>query len=206
MNDTTVYRPSAADRVGIWVFIVAGVGILAWSAFTTASRIMHVLLGEDVPVTAHFMGLAVEAPIGPNGALVPVELETATLYARGFSAAGFGAAIIAATLGFLTVAAVVICLLLLARNTLRGRIFTGGNTRLVTAAGLTALVGFGLVPVFEGMVANDTVRQISNGEFVDDTIFVATPLPFVLLAFAFAIIATAYTVGARIQRDHEGLV
>lgn len=71
---------------------------------------------------------------------------------------------------------------------------------------MTALVGFGVVPVFEGMVSNDIVSSLSDGEFHGYAIVAIQPLPFVLAAFAFGIVSTAYTVGARIQRETEGLV
>jgi len=200
------YRPSLGDRIGIIVFIVAGVAIVAWSAVAAASRIVHVLLGEDIPATARFIGVEAEAPIGPGGAMLPVQVQTATVTATHLSSAGVGGAILGQVILFGTIATVVVCLILLARNSLRGRIFSRGNTRLVTATGMTALAGFGLAPVFEGMVANDTIARLSERSFHDYAIVTVEPLPFVLLAFAFGIVSTAYTIGARIQRETEGLV
>lgn len=206
MTSPAEYRPSTGDRIGIVVFMAAGAAIVAWSAIAAVMRVVHVLLGEDIPATANFRGLEVEAPIGPGGAMLPVRIDTATVTVSQLSPAGFGAAIIAQVILFGTVATVVVCLMLLARNSLRGRIFGRGSTRLVTAAGMTALLGFGLAPVFEGMVANDAIARLSQGDFDDYAILTVEPLPFVLLAFAFSIAATAYTIGARIQRDAEGLV
>jgi len=206
MSGETGYRPSLGDRVGIIVFVVAGVVIVAWSAFTTISRIAQVAAGEPVPAAARFIGVEAEAPIGPDGALVPVQIDTAIVSASQLSTAGFGAAIIAPLISLATITAVVVCLILLARNSLRGRIFSRGNTHLVTAAGMTALVGFGVAPIFEGMVANDTIARLSERTFDDFAILTIEPLPFVLLAFAFGIVSTAYTIGARIQRETEGLV
>lgn len=206
MSTESPYRPSLGDRIGIVIFMVAGVTIVVWSAVVAGGRIMHLLLGEDIPATANFTGLMAEAPIGPNGAMLPVQIETATVTATHLSSAAFGGAIIGQVIFFGTMTTVVVCLMLLARNSLRGRIFSRGNTRLVTTAGMVALVGFGVAPIFEGMVANDTIARLSERTFHDYAIHTIEPLPFVLLAFGFGIVSTAYTIGARIQRETEGLI
>ncbi len=202
----TAYRPTRGDTLGIWIFMVAGAAIVAWGAIVAIGRITEVVNGERITATARFRHLEVQAPIGPGGSSVPLQVDAATVVTDHLSPAGFGAAIVAAILGFAVVATVVTCLMLLARNSLRGRIFSRSNTRLLTAAGMTALVGFGIVPAFDGMVANDAVSKLAAGGFDRYAVFVAEPLPFILLAFAFAIVATAYTIGARLQKDAEGLV
>lgn len=206
MSTPNEHRPSLSDRIGIVVFMVAGLGIVAWSAIASALRIMQVLLGESIPATARFIDVQIEVPIGPGGAPVQMELDTATVTAAHLSAPAFGAAVIGEILSFGTIATIVVCLVLLARNSLRGRIFGRGNTRLLTTAGMVALLGFGLTPVFRGMVSNDIVSHLSDDGFDGYAILVVEPMPFVLLAFAFGIVATAYTIGARMQRETEGLI
>lgn len=206
MGTSIDYRPSKADRVGIWAFMLIGISIILWSAFAMGARIMHVLLGEDVPVTAHLLGLESHAPIGPGGATIPLQIETATVTTRQLSTAAFGTAIAEQIVLFLTIATVVVCLILLARNTLRGQIFGRVNTALVVTAGLTAIIGFGVTPMLSSIVANDTLARISDGDFTDHAVFVAEPMPLVLTAFVVAIVATAYSIGARMQRDQEGLI
>ncbi|MCB1273769.1 MAG: hypothetical protein KDB25_05170 [Leucobacter sp.] len=203
---TNDYRPSVSDRVGIIFFIIVGAVIIVWGAIAAAARISDLIRGEGIAATVGFVDTAVGAPIGPGGALLPVQLDTGTVTATELTGAGFGAAVLGQLIAFATVTTVVVCLTLLARNTLRGRIFSRSNTRLITTAGMTALVGFGLSPLFEGMVANDIIARLSNGDFQDSAVLMLEPLPFVLLAFAFGIVATAYTVGARIQRETEGLI
>lgn len=208
MNTThpSDFRPSLGDRIGILIFMVAGIAIVAWSAIVAVARIYEVLLGENIQASVSLMGTTVQVPVGETGTTIPMEIDTAFVTATHLTSAAFGAAILAAVLGFAVIAAVVTCLLLLARNSLRGKIFSRGNTRLVLIAGMTALVGFGLIPVLDGMVADDIVHSISGGNFTGNALFVANPLPFVLLGFAFGIVATAYTIGARMQRETEGLV
>lgn len=200
------YRPSTADRIGIWIFMIVGAAIVIWSAIAAAGRIVQVLRGEGIPASAHLIDIEAFAPIGPDGAMLPVQVDTATVIATELSIAGFGAAILGPIVLFATIATVVICLTLLGRNSLRGQIFGRTNTRLLTAVGLTALVGFGISPVIDGMVANDAITRLSDGDFTGYAVLVAQPLPFVLIAFTFGIVGTAYTVGAKIQRETEGLV
>ena len=199
------YLPSLGDRVAIILFMLAGAAIICWSGIAMVLQLVTVLSGAPLRVPATLFDVAASAPLGPGGSAVDVQLETVILTATDLSIAGTAAAAIEPVLTFLTTTIVVTCLLWLARNTLRGRIFGRGNTVLITVAGMTALVGFAVVPIFGRMVANDTLARISEGDFGG---FAATvsPFPFILGAFIFAIVATAYTVGARLQRDAEGLV
>lgn len=200
------YRPSLGDRIGIVVFMIVGVAIIVWTAITAISRIVAAVSGAGLPAAAKLIGVEGEAPIGPGGALVPVQLDAISVTATDLSPTGMGGAIIGAAILLGTITTVVVCLILLARNSLRGRIFGQGNTRLITTAGLTALVGFGVGPVFEGMVANEAISRLSDGGFHDYAILTIDPMPFLLLAFGFGIVSTAYSIGARIQRETEGLV
>lgn len=208
MTDTTTnaHRPSLGDRIGIVIFMVAGAAIVIWSGIAATLRIMQVLLGEDVQAVARFVDVEVEVPIGPGGSTVPMMLDSATVTATHLSASGFGAAIASAALGFVVVTTIVVCLILLARGSLRGLIFSRGNTRLLVTGGMAALIGFAIVSMLDQMVANDILSSLSADDFSGQAMFVAEPMPFVLLAFAFGIVATAYTIGARMQRDQEGLI
>lgn len=128
------YKPSTADRVGIIIFMVIGAGIVIWSGVVAVMRIVEVLAHEPIRATARFFGVETDLPIGPDGAPVPVSVDTAVVTGTELSSAGFGAALIAAVLGFLVTTTVVVCLTLLARNSLRGRVFGCANTALFTAA------------------------------------------------------------------------
>ncbi len=206
MQTTGTYKPSRGDRVSIVAFLVAGAAIIAWSIFATVMRVREVLAGTNVPVEASFIDLDAQAPIGPNGTMVPVQIDSAIVTVPHLTQPGLGAAILAPLVFAITVSVVVTCLIVLGRNALYGRIFSAGNTRLVATAGVTALVGFGIVPAVEGAVAASAIEELSDGTFHGFALLVAEPMLFVLLAFAFAIVITAYAVGARMQRDQEGLV
>lgn len=206
INPAAEYRPSRGDRVGIYVFMAAGFAIVAWSVVAMVARIYQLLLGENVQAAVHLVDTTAQVPVNGTAETIPMEIDTAYVTATHLSPVAFGAGVVAAVIGCVVISTVVTCLLLLARNTLRGTIFSRGNTRLVLTAGMTALVGFGLMPVAEGVLGFEIAHELSNGAFSQSALFVAEPLPFVLLGFVLAIIATAFTVGARMQRETEGLV
>lgn len=199
------YRPSRGDRAGIVVFMIAGIAIIAWSAFAAVARIYEVLLGEHIAVPVRFSDTTIAVPIGEAGSSISMTVDAATVSATHLTQAGFVAAIVASLLSFLIVSTIVVCLLMLAARSLRGEIFSRRNTRLVVTAGMTALVGFGLSSVVTGIVGAETLHSL-GGDFTKTVLFVADPLPFVLFAFAFGIVATAYTVGAKMQRETAGLI
>lgn len=202
---TAPQTPSRADTIGIRAFIVAGVGIVAWAVVGAVLRIVDALTSRDVRVLAEFAGTPAEAPIGPGGAPVTVELDRAYLFTDELPGASLVALVVAEVLFAVTVAAVVACLVLLSASTLRGRVFSRRNTRLVGTAGTVGLLGAAAVPFFRNMSANGAFARISDREF-DNVVMSVDLMPYVLGAFVVAIIATAFAVGERLQRDTEGLV
>lgn len=206
MSSQSPYRPSLADRIGIKIFMIAGLGIVLWTAVGSYFGIMRVLLGEDIPVTVQPIGLRLEAPIGPDGAAVPLQVDTATVAVPQLPGSAFWLEILEQIIRFGTVATVALCLVLLARNILRGRVFGRANTALATTAGITGLTGAGTALALDGAVGGRVLVEL-GGSNTDGFVFmVADPALFVIAAFAFAVILTAFTVGARLQRDTEGLI
>lgn len=205
-NPRTAPRtPSRADRIGIWAFMLAGVGIVAWAVVGAALRIAEALTARDVRVLAEFAGTPAEAPIGPDGAAATVELDRAFLFTDELPMASLVALVTAEVVFAVTVAVVVACLLLLSAATLRGQVFSRRNTRLVGTAGVVGLLGSAAVPFFGNMAANGAFARISERTF-ENVVMAVDLMPYVLGAFIVAIISTAFSVGERLQRDTEGLV
>ncbi|WP_438854022.1 hypothetical protein [Agromyces sp. M3QZ16-3] len=197
--------PSRGDIVGIRAFMVAGVAIVAWAVVSAAIRIAEALTSGDVRVLAEFAGTPADAPIGPGGAPVAIELDRAFLLTDELPVASL-VSLVAAEVAFAaTITIVVACLVMLSASTLRGRVFSRRNTRLVATAGGAGLIGAAAVPFFGNMAANGAFARISDGDF-DNVIMAVDLMPYVLGAFVVAIIATAFSVGERLQRDTEGLV
>jgi hypothetical protein len=205
MSPTPRRTLSRGDRASIVVFMIAGASLVVWAIVTAALRINSALESTSVSVLGQFAGTPAQAPIGPGGSLIEIELNSAVLTTSELPTASLVSLVIAEIIAAATVAIVVACLLLLSVSILRGHIFSRRNTALVATAGITGLVGAAASPFFANMAANGAFAAISDREF-DNVIFSVEPLPYVLGAFVIALVATAFTIGERLQRDTDGLV
>ncbi|MFF2494326.1 hypothetical protein [Agromyces sp. NPDC058064] len=196
---------SRGDAVALWAFMAAGVAIAAWAVWAAVGRIIEVLPNRDVPVLAVFAGTTADAPIGVDGALIPVELDRAIITAPSLPAASLWALVLQQVIVMVAVLGVVVCLVWLARNVSRSIVFSRANTVLVTAAGITGLAGYFAVPFLGNMAANGAFAVLSERTF-DNVILTVEPFALILAAFVVALLGTVFAVGERLQRDTEGLV
>ncbi|WP_168186215.1 DUF2975 domain-containing protein [Agromyces badenianii] len=194
-----------SDAVGLWIFMIAGIGIALWTVWSAVARIIEVLPNRDVQVPAEFADTTADAPIGVDGGLVAVELDRAVISAPSLPAASLWALVIQQFVFAAAVVAVVVCLVWLARNVSRSRVFSRTNTVLVTTAGFAGLIASFAVPFFGNMAANGAFAVLSDRTF-DNVIISVEPFPLILLAFVAALLSTVFAVGERLQRDTEGLV
>lgn len=206
MDSPAEYRPRAADRVGIWIFMIAGVAIIAWSAYAGLMRIMQLLLGEDVPFLVRFPDTQVETPLAPGGSPVALQLDSAYIAVRQPTPLGFWSGILEQLLFLAALVTVIVCLLLLSRKALRGEVFSRGSTTLVAVSGIVGLIGFGLSPLFGGLAGAEALLGVTGDELDGFVVFAVEPLHFVIAAFVIALVVNTYTVGARIRRETEGLI
>lgn len=196
---------SRADAASMIFFMLAGVAIAVGSIVAAWIRIAEVLPGTDGPVLAEFAGTMADAPIGPDGSPVPVELATAYITAPRLPAASVAALVAQPLVAALAVVTVVVCLLVVTWSMLRGRVFSRGNTVLVTTAGMTGLVAYGLVPGLGNMGANGAFAVISDRTFAN-VIGAVDVSGLFLIGFVAATATLVFTVGDRLRRDSEGLV
>ncbi|TJZ76083.1 DUF2975 domain-containing protein [Rhodococcus oryzae] len=205
MTTIHTYRPSRSDIVGMWAFLGAGVVIAGGAVAAAVLRIIEVLPNHDVQVGARFSGTVAEAPIGPDGTALPVMLDRATITAESLPTASLVALVIEQVAAALTIVVVVTCLVILSRSVMRGQVFSRRNTRLVTTAGFTGLIGFAAVPFFGNMAANGAFAGLSDGTF-DNVVMSVDLTPLILIAFIAAMAGVVFAIGDRLQRDTEGLV
>ena len=193
------------DAASMAIFMIIGAAFAVFTVVRSVIRTVEVLGGGDVRVFAQFAGTMAEAPIGPDGAPVPVELDTAYLIAPELPIASLGALVIEQIVISVSVVTVVACLLLLTWNVLHGRVFSKTNTQLVGTAGIVAFFGVALAPFFANIGANGAFAWISDRTF-DNVILAADLTQLFTVAFIAALAATTFTVGDRLRRDTEGLV
>ncbi|GAA1783410.1 hypothetical protein [Leucobacter iarius] len=198
-------RPSRGDRVALWLFVAVGAVIAIAVAVGAALRIGELLGSGPIRVAAEFIDQRATAPIGPDGSDVEVLLDRAVLRTAVPPIATW-AGVIGQLVLVIAFATVILCLILLSRRLSRGRIFGRSSTVLVGTAGITGLIGAAATRFFDNMLANAAVAQVSDYGDVRNAVLSIEPFPFVVAAFAVAIVCTVFVIGERMQRETEGLV
>ena len=94
---------------------------------------------------------------------------------------------------------------LLVLGILRGVVFSRRHTMYVGTASIAAFFGIVLYPFFGNMAANGAFAVLSDGTF-ENVVLSVQPLTFIVAAFVAALATTVFSVGARLQRETEGLV
>lgn len=204
MNTESAFRPSRADRVGMIAFLLLGAAVVALSATQSFTRISQVLSRSDVPMSVSFVDQSATLAFGNDAAPLRLQLDSAHVIVPALPESAVGPAVLQSVIQFGTVLTVLACLVLLTARFFRGRIFGRGNTALVATAGMVGLVGSGTAAALGGAAGVEALGSVSDGGAL--ALFVLDPGPFIIGAFAFAVILTAFAVGARIQRETEGLV
>ncbi|GAA1245158.1 putative membrane protein [Microbacterium phyllosphaerae] len=206
MTSTKNRTLSRGDTGALLAFCIAGVMIAAYITVYSIVRIIELARGVNVPVLVEFISskTPVDLPL-TSGDTVAVGLDSATITAPQLPAIASVPGIIGQVLQIVTIVVVIGCLILLARSTLSGRVFSRRNTTLVATAGITGLFGFSAVRFFDNMLANATVAHVTDNG-LDNAVMSIEPFTFILAAFVVALIATVFSIGDRLQRDTEGLV
>ncbi|MBO0980733.1 DUF2975 domain-containing protein [Microbacterium sp. SD291] len=194
---------STGDIVSLALFAITGVGIAVTSICMAVVRIAELASGGRVQVLAEFIDAPAQATAGDE--TLPVLVDRGVVTVDGLMTMGVIPGILAQIAFAVTITGVVACLLALSRNILRGRVFSKVNTRLVMGGGVIGLLGAAASRFFDNMLANAAIAQVTDGAF-DTAVISVEPFPFLLAAFALAIIGTVFVVGDRLQRDTEGLV
>lgn len=204
MSTTQATEVSRGDKASIWAFLVAGAAIIVTAVVQAANRLGEVLGSGPTPVHIA-MPPGTQSSIPYPGGSLDVEVDTAVMQAQELPLASEIAGAASPIVWALVTISITVCLSLLAVSILRGRIFSRRNTRLVTIAGLTGLIGYAFAKLLDTMLANGAVAWASDQE-LDNLVMSVNPFAFIIAAFAIAVVATVFTVGERLQRETEGLV
>lgn len=205
MSQTAEYRPSRADRIGIIFFIAAGVAILFSVALSVYGRLSMVLSGQKVPIDLRPVDMQLKSAIGGGEKLTSLQVDTATV-TMPLPKELVGLEVLTQIIYFGTVAAVVTCLALLGRRVYRGRIFGRASTTLAGTAGIVGFTGAFTFLALRGSIGGSVLFELSGENDAGFVFMTVDPSAYFLPAFAFAVIMTAFTVGARMQRETEGLI
>lgn len=195
---------STGDRLALYLTIGSGATVAIFTVILFIARTVEILTNHNVPVLASFMGTTAKLPLGPNGALMPVEIEQGSIEVSGMPAITIVALILAAATTALSSCALIICFCLFCRNILAGRAFGRSNNRLILAAAIAVTVGWGLGAIFTTLGVNGAFATLSNNSYANFSL----ELPFtpLLVVFALGVIGVAFQMGGKLQRETEGLV
>lgn len=202
--DNRTGQLTRGDRWSLVAFCVAGLAIAAWVIVWTTGRIIELARGVDVPVSVDFFDPTVDVALTDGSGTLPVQIGSGVITAPLLTPIATVPGILGQVALALTTLMVVACLLLLARGIIRGEVFSRRHTVLVSVAGLGGLLGFAVARFFDNMLANATVAQLTDNR-LDTAVLTINPFTWVMAAFAVAVIATAFTVGERLQRDNIAL-
>lgn len=205
MSTTPEHALKRADISALWFFIAAGVAFAGLITAKSIQRIVEVLPNKNVSVPAWFVDTMANAPIGPDGTDVAVQLDRAILLVPEVQQIVLWTIVIQEVLLILTVVVVTASLVWLTRNIMRGTFFSRTNTVLIAVAGGVGLVGYAAVPFFGNMAANGAFAVLSDYTF-DNALITIDPFTFIVIAFFVALLGTIFSIGERMQRDTEGLI
>lgn len=197
-------RLDRSDTIGMYATVgIALIAVIA-TVWQVALRLGEVLPLRDVPVLVPFLDEPAELPIGPDGAPVTVAVDQAIVTVPD-PAAATGFALVAEPIvhGAAVVAGVVL-LALFCWNLARGRAFARANVRIVMWGTGVLAAGWLLGSILTSMTVNGALSAVSDYTYEGITFSTDWALPFAILALG--AVGAAFQIGARLQRDTEGLV
>ena len=101
-----VTKPDRADRLSLYVSSAMVVLVIVLAGWGAAQRLIEVAPGHDIPVVVPLTGEQADLPLGPDGAAVTVDVETATVLVTDPAAATLFALWAEPIVGFLFLSAV----------------------------------------------------------------------------------------------------
>jgi hypothetical protein len=207
-SDTLTPTPTPtldrADRIVMYLCVLVAAVVIALASWGAVQRLAVVAPGHDIPVVVPLSGERAALPLGPDGAAVTVDVDTATVVVADPAIATLGALWAQPLFGLLTVAAAMVVAAMFFVRVARGRVFERGTARLVfIGAGIVAGAWF-VGGILTDMTTNGALSAVSDFTY-NSVIFRAdlSPLMWVLVLAA---VGGALQLGERLRRDTEGLV
>ncbi|MFE5671048.1 hypothetical protein ACFQ58_05490 [Agromyces sp. NPDC056523] len=197
-------RLDRADTIGMYATVCIAAVAVAATIWGVIARLAEVVPLRDVPVLVPFIDEVADLPIGPDGAPVTVAVDQAVVTVPE-PAAATGFALIAEPLVHgLAIVAGVVMLALLCWNVARGRAFSRANVRIVFSGVGVLAAGWLFGTILTNMTVNGALSAVSDYTYEGITFSTDWAIPFAILALG--LVGAAFQVGARLQRDTDGLV
>ncbi|AWB87266.1 hypothetical protein [Mycetocola zhujimingii] len=204
METEVTARPTRSDRADLWTVIVVGVMVAVFVLVNAIVRIASIVPNTDVDVLAPFFDTVTALPLGPDGAMVDVRVDSAWLTVSDLPVIVVVSLVAAVLVELAMTLVIVASAMLLCRNLMTGNAFSRTNTRLVFTVSIALIAGTTLSNLFTTMGTNGAFATLSQGSY-DGAVATGNVIPY-FAAIALAAVALAFKAGERLQRDAEGLI
>ncbi len=204
MNADRTTRPTRSDRADLWTVIIVGVMVAVFALGNAVVRIASVVPNTNVEVLAPFFDTVTALPLGLDGAMVDVRVDSAWLTVSDLPVIVVVSLIATVLVDLAMTLVIVASAMLLCRNLMAGNAFSRTNTRLVFTVSITLIVGTTLSNLFTTMGTNGAFATLSQGSY-DGAVATGNIVPY-FAAIALGAVALAFKAGERLQRETEGLV
>jgi len=202
MDDTR--RLDRADRFSLYLSAALAAVVIAATGWATLDRLSEVAAADGIPVLVPLSGETAELPLGPDGALVSVDVDTATVVVNDPAPATAFALWAEPIFGFVAVVVGMVIAATFFMRIARGRAFDRGTIRLVIAGAITVATAWLVGSILTNMTTNGALSAISDYTY-DSVIFTTDLMPGVWILVLGAV-AGALQLGEKLRRDTEGLV
>ncbi|GAA2826556.1 hypothetical protein FB468_1489 [Leucobacter komagatae] len=202
------YRPNKADRVTLVVLlaIVLLAAVERTSTYIYRLAELHATGSHTVPVKTYGLHATAELHDTTSGTPFPIDVSAGSVTVDRLTSIETGYLTAQHTVAYIATLAVVTALILLGRNTFRGRVFSRANTAILFVGATLGAAGYFFSSLLQQMASNELIHRLSEGNLEVWMLASGNPTPVLLGTLAFTVVLFAYAVGARLQRETEGLV
>lgn len=202
MNDTN--RLEKSDRISMYLSIAMVAAGAAIAIFAAVRRLIEVAPGTDVPVVVPLVGETAQLPLGPDGAGVAAQVDTATVTVADPAPATLFALWAQPIWDAAVICAILVLAALFFLRIARGLAFTARTARLTNVAAFVVAGGWLGSSILTNMTTNGALSAISNYTYESTNFeFSLAPMLAVLVLGA---MGAALHIGERLQRETDGLV
>lgn len=195
---------SRSDRYGFFATMAFGLAAAVALLILLIQRIIEIVPNVDVPVVAPFSNEMASLPIGPDGAEVLVEVDSAIIHVTGMPPITLISLALADAIPALTTITMIVLGCFMIRNLLTGRVFSAHNLLLVNGLLAAALTGWALGLLFRTMGTNGAFATLSEYSY-NNVLAAFSPAPWLAL-LGLSVLVYFFQIGARLQRETDGLV
>jgi hypothetical protein len=191
-------RSKRYDLTGWVTIIVLSIVGIAYLLGGMIFRVAQILSDHDVPITVPFQNTGTDLALG--GATTHVAITEGVVHVSGLSGVTFGCVLIGEILQSGAPIAILVLLAVFAFRMARERVFDRTNSRLVTWAGISVLIGV-VGGFFAHMGVNGAVPESLYPEISSRIDLFPIAIGAALMLFG-----VVFELGTRMKRETEGLV